>query len=98
MTINLKNLLNPNGIMLLETAISYDKSKHSILYCPTGKESPYEPTSVSFFNEKGIVDTLRSLNFDVDFIHHLNLNTKFSKNLLINTKNDCIGISHLIKK
>ena len=76
----IKNILKPNGIMLLETAISYDQSKHAMLYCPVKEESPYDPTSVSFFNEKGIIDTLNSLGLRINLINHLNLNHKFKKN------------------
>ena len=47
-----RNILKPEGVILLETAISYDQSSHAMLYCPVKEESPYDPTSVSFFNEK----------------------------------------------
>jgi hypothetical protein len=37
-----------------------------MLYCPVGDESPYEATSCTFFNEKGLGATLESLGFSVD--------------------------------
>jgi hypothetical protein len=43
-----------------------------MLYCPTGDESPYGYTSCSFFNKKGLVDTLTSLGLrtlSVSFLH-----------------------------
>jgi|TARA_B100001964_G_scaffold229807_1_gene282555 2-polyprenyl-3-methyl-5-hydroxy-6-metoxy-1,4-benzoquinol methylase len=85
----LRNILKPEGLILLETAISYDHSNHSMLYCPVKNDSPYDPTSVSFFNEKGIIDTLNSMEFVIDLIDHLNLNNKFHKtnNLLTKIKN-----------
>tara|TARA_Y100000034_G_scaffold129627_1_gene186441 strand:- start:55 stop:900 length:846 start_codon:yes stop_codon:yes gene_type:complete len=84
-----RNILKPDGIILLETAISYDHSNHSMLYCPVKNDSPYDPTSVSFFNEKGIIDTLNSMGFVIELIDHLNLNNKFKKtnNLLTKIKN-----------
>jgi hypothetical protein len=35
------------------------------MYCPTGSDSPYEPTSITFFNVKGLSDTLRSIGVSV---------------------------------
>jgi len=81
-----RNILKPEGVILLETAISYDQSKHAMLYCPVKEESPYDPTSVSFFNEKGIIDTLNSLGFNIESINHLNLNNKFNKNINLMTQ------------
>ena len=34
------NILVPKGVMLLETAISFDQSSHAMLYCPVKDESP----------------------------------------------------------
>jgi hypothetical protein len=38
-----------------------DDNKRAILFCPIGSESPYEDTSCTFFNIKGLTDTLFSL-------------------------------------
>lgn len=39
-----------------------------LLYCPIEAESPYEPTSVSFFNVKGLTDTLSSMGIIVESV------------------------------
>lgn len=57
----LRDVLHPGGTLLIETAIFYGSDRHAMLYCPTGDESPYGYTSCSFFNKKGLVDTLTSL-------------------------------------
>lgn len=62
----LRDVLKPGGTLLLETAIVHDDHPHALLYCPVGAESPYEPTSCSFFNVKGLCDSLHSLGFAVE--------------------------------
>jgi hypothetical protein len=42
-----------------------------LLYCPIDEESPYEPTSVSFFTIKGLTDTLSSLGIRVESVNLL---------------------------
>src|SRR4029453_9660046 len=34
-----------------------------VVFCPVGSDSPYEPSSVTFFNEAGVMDTLVSIGF-----------------------------------
>lgn len=60
----IRELLNDGGVMLLETAIWHVWERHAMLYCPVEKESPYEITCVTFYNVKGMIDTLRSLGYD----------------------------------
>ena len=60
----LRDMMKPDGELLIETAIWRGDPNNAILFCPIEKDSPYEPTSCTFFNEKGLVDTLKSLNFD----------------------------------
>lgn len=55
------DMLVPGGMLLLETAIFVDDNARPMLFCPIGNESPYEPTSCTFFNEKGLVQSLESL-------------------------------------
>jgi len=57
----LRDVLHPGGTLLIETAIFYGSDRHAMLYCPIGDDGPYGYTSCSFFNEKGLVDTLTSL-------------------------------------
>lgn len=66
----IRDVLNNNGKLILETAIWSDKSHRALLYCPV-EESPYEPTSCAFFNEKGLCTTLRSFGFEVEAIQYL---------------------------
>lgn len=62
----LRDVVAPAGLLVLETAIFVDKNQHALLHCPTPADSPYDPTSVSFFNMKGLVDTLRGFGFRVE--------------------------------
>lgn len=59
----LKEVAQAGGILIIETAIIYGMDEHAMLYCPVGDESPYEPTSCTFFNRKGLTDTLSSLGW-----------------------------------
>jgi hypothetical protein len=61
----LREVLHADGVLVLETAVLADDNRHPLLYCPVGADSPYEPTSVTFFNRKGLHDTLRSMGFAV---------------------------------
>lgn len=72
----MRTLLKPNGIMIMETAVlrsfSFSRlEKLALLYCPIGKESPYEETSVTFYNTKGLIDSLTSLSFDTISINYM---------------------------
>jgi len=68
----LQEALHDGGTLLIETAVIVDENRHALLYCPVGQESPYEPSSCTFFNIKGMVDTLRSLGLAVQKIYHQN--------------------------
>jgi SAM-dependent methyltransferase len=68
-----RNVLNSGGWLILETAVMVDDNRHALLHCPVGSESPYEPTSCTFFNTKGLTDTLKSMGFvvrKVDYTMH----------------------------
>jgi len=56
-----KDVLQEGGTLILETAMYMDDNKRAILFCPIGSESPYEETSCTFFNMKGLTDSLSSL-------------------------------------
>jgi SAM-dependent methyltransferase len=64
------DVLKPNGHLLLETAVYIDENDRAMLYCPIGPESPYEPTSCTFFNSKGLIDSLASLGFVVHSVSY----------------------------
>jgi SAM-dependent methyltransferase len=52
--------LADGGLLLLESGMLVEErlSDYELLYCPVAK-SPYEPTSCTFFNEKGLCTTLQ---------------------------------------
>jgi SAM-dependent methyltransferase len=66
-----KDVLRDGGVLILETATLVDDNRHALLYCPVGKESPYEPTSCTFFNLKGLRDSLYSLGLVVRHVEAL---------------------------
>ena len=61
----IRDIMRDGGTLLMETAVWRGAHRHAMLYCPVGDESPYDPTSCTFFNEKGLLDTLSSLGFRV---------------------------------
>lgn len=62
----IRDVLRDGGAMVLETAIFADENRLSLLYCPVGPENPYDRTCPTFFNLKGLTDTLLSLGFESD--------------------------------
>ena len=69
----IREVLKVGGELLIETALWDAEPNNAMLFCPIGEDSPFYPdtTSCTFFNEKGIADTLRSLGFEqiaVDFL------------------------------
>jgi SAM-dependent methyltransferase len=68
----IRDVLQTGGYLIIETAIFRDKNKYAMLHCPVGSESPYEGSSCSFFNMKGLNDTLSSLGFTVENVNILN--------------------------
>lgn len=59
----IRDILKPGGHLIVETGIWLGERNNAMLFCPVGDASPYEPTSCTFFNEKGLLDTLASLGF-----------------------------------
>ena len=49
----IKDVLNLNGKLILETGIYLDDNKKAILYCPIGDDSEFEKTSCTFFKKYG---------------------------------------------
>jgi SAM-dependent methyltransferase len=60
----LRDMMKPHGELLIETAIWLGDPNNAMLFCPINEDSPYEWTSTTFFNERGLVDSLTSLGFD----------------------------------
>jgi len=72
----IKDVLQEGGKIIIETAVYMDDNKNAMLFCPIGSESPYEPTSCTFFNLKGLMDTLLSLDLaveDIELLHNNDL-------------------------
>jgi SAM-dependent methyltransferase len=66
-----KDLLTKTGQLLVETAVLVDDDRHAMLYCPIGADSPYEPTSCTFFNTKALVDTMTGMGMPVTEVRYL---------------------------
>ena len=58
------NILKEDGILLVETAILQEDFDRAILYCPINKDGPFGSTSCTFFNPKGLIDTLQSIGIE----------------------------------
>ena len=67
----IKDRLNKNGVLLIETALYIlgDK-KVPLLYCPFDNNNPYDKTSCTFFNEIGLIQSLSSLGLKVKHISY----------------------------
>jgi SAM-dependent methyltransferase len=62
----LKDVLCEGGQLIIETAVLMDDNSRALLLCPIGSEGPYyEATSCTFFNMKGLIDTLSTLDLVV---------------------------------
>jgi len=59
----IRSVLREGGHLVVETGIWEGEPNNAMLFCPTGSDSPYEATSCTFFNMKGLTDTLESLGF-----------------------------------
>ena len=58
------NALKEDGILLVETAILQEDFDRAILYCPINEDGPFGSTSCTFFNPKGLIDTLQSIGIE----------------------------------
>ncbi len=68
----IRDIIKDDGQLVLETAVYVDDNKLPLLYCPIGAESPYEPTSCTFYNTKALMDTLFSIGLTVQRVEYLN--------------------------
>jgi 2-polyprenyl-3-methyl-5-hydroxy-6-metoxy-1,4-benzoquinol methylase len=71
----IRDVMNIGGHLLIETPIWHGEPNKAMLFCPTGNEGPYalDPTSCTFFNEKGLLDTMKSLGFETVWIEYLTI-------------------------
>jgi hypothetical protein len=91
----IRDCLLTNGTLIIETAVFRDRNKYAMLHCPIGSESPYEPSSCSFFNLKALNDTISSLGFHVERVEILR--DRF-QNKQVNAKEllRFLGLSHTL--
>ena len=61
----IRDVMKNDSVLFIETAVFTLYPNIPLIYCPVGDESPYEPTSVTFFNIRGLTSTLRSLGMRV---------------------------------
>jgi hypothetical protein len=68
----IRDVMRANGRLLIFTGIYEGEPNNAMLHCPT-HDGPFSPddTSVAFFNEKGIRDTLESLGFTQVAVHRM---------------------------
>ena len=61
-----------------------DDNKRAMLYCPIEDESEYEKTSCTFFNVKGLRDSLKSMGIFVEevFIYPQKIKFRIIKNII----------------
>ena len=67
----IRDAMKPGGHLVIETAVFDSQPNHALLFCPIGEESPYEETSPTIFNEKGLRDSLTSMGFDTKSVEFL---------------------------
>lgn len=72
----IRDILNPGGTIIIETGVMLNRNDLPLLFCPIEDESPYEPTSCTFFNLKGLTDTLASMGLKTE---HIELLRNYSK-------------------
>ena len=80
----LKEVLNKDGKLIIETGILLDDNKRAMLYCPIEDDSEYEKTSCTFFNVKGLSDSLKSMGIFVEnvFIYPHTIKLRRLKNFI----------------
>jgi SAM-dependent methyltransferase len=67
----LRDVLAPDGALILETVIMVDDNRFPLLWCPYDSDLPCDPTSCTFFNVKALTETLHSLGLEVERVEYL---------------------------
>jgi SAM-dependent methyltransferase len=70
----LRDIVADGGKLIVETATLVDEGRMPLMYCPVGADSPYDPSSCTFFNVRGLTDTLKSFGFSVEHRQSLTFN------------------------
>jgi SAM-dependent methyltransferase len=55
--------LRPGGKLIIETGLLLSHSSHPFIYAPRPEDSPFDTTSVTFFNHLALVAGLETLGF-----------------------------------
>ncbi len=74
-----KDVLKNEGSIIIETGVYLDENKRAILYCPIDSDSEFDKTSCTFFNAKGLKDSLKSLGIIIEETIILSQKIKFRK-------------------
>jgi SAM-dependent methyltransferase len=84
----LTDCLVVGGTMLIETGILMNPilDEHALLWCPTKDESPYESTSCTFYNKKGLIDTMESLGVVLKIVNEFEQWGGVGRGIFIGTK------------
>jgi SAM-dependent methyltransferase len=59
------------GVLIIETGMLLSHTDHPFVYTPAPKDSPFDPSSVTFYNEAALVATLESLGFEAVECHSI---------------------------
>lgn len=82
----IKDVLQEGGKLIVETAIYQDDNSKAMLFCPIGSDSPYGLTNCTYFNIKGLIDTLSSLNLMPEKMDLLSAQNTTNKQLMTKIK------------
>lgn len=95
----IRDVLREDGTLILETGVYIDDNQQAMLFCPIASESPYEPSSCTFFNLKGLIDTLFSMGLlveKVELLKHHDLRLEKMSSLTYTVKPTMEEVTQLI--
>jgi SAM-dependent methyltransferase len=72
----IRDVMKVGGHLLIETAIWHGEPDKAMLFCPIDGFYGNDGTSCTFFNEKGLVDTMKSLGFETVNIEYQTKSTE----------------------
>ena len=93
----IRDVMKPGGYLVIETAVFDSQPKQALLFCPIGEESPYEETSPTIFNEKGLRDSLMSMGFrtlSVEFLRSTRPLSKLRRRIVSGVRT-CLSFGNL---
>ena len=57
------DVMRPGGVLIVETGLLLSHAQHPFIFSPPPEESPFDPTSVTFFNHRALMAGLGTLGF-----------------------------------